>query len=240
MTGSAAAIPSPGIGAYPGGSASSLPFTRSDTSHSPYRASPLQPFLSNAGEVVGIGDLALLLGLEGDADAKAVCRAFGRFTLFDAELEIQETPICRQRTETWEVRVIRHRPRCRLALRRDARGEWLHDASAVPADVLEFLCAKEGRDGQIVTHRPWKSWRKMSWARGRGRRRRARSGEFSAIVEIEGVRRPTGHVASQIIVSPTSRRAAGPIVIPLPCPTSRIAEAVLSIRRACEEALAAA
>ena len=177
-------------------------------------------------------DVALMVGLQPDATATEIFTAFGKSTNFDAVLNIEEDAIAVCGSETWEVRVIRDLPRCRIELRREGRGAWIKCASRIPPDVLNFFDAKEARDGHIETARRWKSWEKLNWIKGCGSRRRARNGEIIAVVEISEVRRSTGMVEARVIIAPITEDKRLTVKIPLPCTASDIALAVESIRRA--------
>jgi hypothetical protein len=187
--------------------------------------------LSNGRQIISTpADVARMLGLQSDALPPEIFSAFGRSTNFDAVLEIEEDTITVSGSETWEVRVIRDLPRCRLELRREGRGQWLRCADQVPQDVLAFFDAKKAREGHIETLRKWKSWEKLNWIKGRGQRRRARSGEIIAVVEIREVRRSTGQIEARVVIAPITDDAGLAVKIPLPCTSAQIADAVEMIR----------
>lgn len=145
-------------------------------------------------------DIARLVGLRPGARRKEIYSAFGKMTRCEAWIEIEEVPVMSYTRETWEIRILHELPRCRVLLRPKGRGEWLERAGDVPEDVLSFFSSKEDRNGRIVSTRSWRSWEKLRWVGGDGRRLKGKSGEIHAQVEIASVGRPTGETKSCLII----------------------------------------
>lgn len=145
-------------------------------------------------------DLARLLGLPPRSPRPMIEAAFGRATGCEAELDLLEEILSQSGSESWEVRIIRELPQCRIELRQGSRGAWLTRAEMVPQDVLGFFAALSDRSGRIVTRRSWKCWQRQVLMGRLGRRLKSKAGELVACVTIENVRRPTGEVRHSLLI----------------------------------------
>lgn len=191
-------------------------------------------FLDHKQVLSSRSDVARLLGLRSDARRRDISSAFGRATRCDAWLELEEDPVMRRCDEYWEIRIFNLKPKCRIYLRQGQRGAWFQDVGDIPEDVLRFFGARADKNGRIVSDRSWKSWERMRWLNGRGRRLRGKQGEIHASIEIPNVRRPTGEIRSTLLIEPIGAPCpdeVAPVRLVLPVVAREIGVVVESVRK---------
>jgi hypothetical protein len=194
-------------------------------------------FLDRKQVLSSRSDVARLLGLRSDARRRDISSAFGRATRCDAWLRLEEDPVMECGDEYWEIRIFNLQPKCRIYMRQGQRGAWIQDVADIPDDVLRFFGARGDKSGRIVSNRSWKSWERMRWLSGRGRRLKGRQGEIHASIEIPGVRRPTGEVRSTLLIEPIGAPRpdeVAPVRLVLPVMAREIGKAVEKVREVYE------
>ena len=184
--------------------------------------------------IATVADLASMLGLDRAADEEEVGRAFMDASGYETWLEIDRTEITIAGPETWQVRVERGTPDCRLAVRRDRRGEWTWHGAGLPAELLSHLEARVIPTGEVLSRRPWSAWLSMRWASPGSHRLRLRGGRFTARVVVPEVRRSTGVEVEALrigAIGEHSLHEVRPVTIPLPCRFSDLERAVETVMR---------
>lgn len=184
-------------------------------------------------KITSVADVARLFGLRASAAPEQIARQFGRLVNFEADLEIEVAECTMSVDEVWQVKIERTLPRPRISLRPSGRGSWTTRFDDIPRDVRDHFRVVATRDGGMETTRSWKAWERTNWAKGAGKRLKARNGEIQALVEISGVRRETGERETYVRIEPVvdpDMTAPDPVRLALPCTAGMLAAAVAAMR----------